>query len=98
MELVNLTHISAVIQWTVPTIVFSPEQYILEYGNNMDALDMQSESQYSSTDISVKDQVYSVKLEGLSPAATYYYRIHAVNTFGTTHTDMFSLSTRMFVL
>lgn len=98
VELIYLTHISAVIQWTVPTIVFSSEQYTLQYGIDMNQLNMQSQSYFSGTDISVKDQVYSVRLEDLSPATTYYYRVETVNTHGTTYTDVLSFSTRMFVL
>ena len=97
MELIYLTHISAIIQWTVPTIVFSPEQYILEYGNNMN-LDMQSQPQYSGTDISVEDRIYSVRLEGLSPGTTYYYRVQTMNTAGTAYTETLSFPTRMLVL
>ena len=49
---------------------------------------------FSGTDISQTNQMYTVTLEGLSPATTYYYQIKAENTFGMTLSDIFTFETR----
>ena len=93
-----LSHISAVIRWTVPAISFSPELYTIEYDTNADDFSMAAEPQFSGTDITLTDQAYSVQLENLIPGTTYYYRLKIENTFGVLYTDTISFSTRKFTL
>ena len=90
-----LTHLTAVIEWRVAFIVFSPELYTLMYSttpNNVNTI--MTEPQFSGTDTTLTDRVYSVTLKNLSPATTYYYQIKAENTIGITLTEISSFSTR----
>ena len=96
LEVTYLTHITAVIQWRVASIAFSPEDYTLVYATSPNENPIQTESQFSGTDITLTDQVYSVRLENLSPGTTYYYQLRVINTFGVTDTDMFTFDTREF--
>ena len=68
------------IQWTVPSIAYTPETYVVEYGTSQDSLDLTSDSQHSGPDITVTDVTYSVQLFNLEPATTYHYRVVATNT------------------
>ena len=96
-EVTYLTHKTAVIEWRVASIAFSPELYTFMYSRSTtpdDVNTIMTEPQFSGTDITLTDQVYSVRLENLSPTTTYYYYIKAENTFGMTLTNVSSFSTR----
>ena len=94
-ELTYLTHVTAVIEWRVASIAFSPELYTLMYSTTPDDVNtIMTEPQFSGTDTTLTDRVYTVTLENLSPATTYYYRIKAENMVGVTLTDISSFNTR----
>ena len=76
----DVNDIRATIQWTVPSIAYTPETYVVEYGTSQDSLDLTSDSQHSGPDITVTDVTYSVQLSNLEPATTYHYRVVATNT------------------
>ena len=65
------------IQWTVPSIAYTPETYAVEYGTSQDSLGLTSGSQHSGPDITVTDVTYSVRLSNLEPATTYHYHQHS---------------------
>ena len=69
----------ATIQWTVHSIAYTPETYVVEYGTSWDSLDLTSDSQHSGPDITVTDVTYSVQLSNLEPAI-YHYQVVATNT------------------
>ena len=69
----------ATIQWTVPSIAYTPETYVVEYGTSQDSLDLTSDSQHSGPDITVTNVSYSVQLSNLEPAI-YHYQVVATNT------------------
>ena len=95
VEVTYLTHITAVIEWRVDSIAFSPELYTLMYSTTADDLNtIMTEPQFSGTNITVTGQVYSVRLENLSPGTRYYYQIKVENTVGITLTDISAFSTR----
>ena len=85
MTPVNVTAISvgtnrATIQWTVPSIAYTPETYVVEYRARQYRPHLTSDSQHSGPDITVTDVTYSVQLSNLEPATTYHYHVVATNT------------------
>ena len=76
----NVQDSSALIQWTVSSIAYTPETYVVEYGTNQDSLDMTSDPTHSGEDITVVNQMYSVLLSSLEPVTQYYYQVVATNT------------------
>ena len=71
---------SATIGWTVPSIAYTPETYVVEYGTNQDRLDMSSDPQYSGPNINIGSRTYSVQLNGLSAGTLYQYQVVASNS------------------
>ena len=93
--MVDLTHIGALIEWTVPAIVFSAETYTLLFSTTPDDLNTVMGGQlFSGTDVSVTNKLYSIKLDNLSPGTTYYYQLAIQNTVGTKLTDVLTFDTR----
>ena len=76
----NVTIDSAIIQWTVPFISYSPETYVVKYGTSQDTLIQNSSTIYSGDDITITDMTYSVKLSNLKENTTYYVQVVATNT------------------
>ena len=70
----------ATIQWTVPSIAYTPETYVVEYGTSQDSLNLTSYPQKSGPDIIITDVTYSVQLSNLEPATNYQYQVVATNT------------------
>jgi len=69
----------ATIQWTVSSIAYTPETYVVEYGTSQDSLNLTSYSQHSGPDITFTDVTYSVQLSNLEPAI-YHYQVVVTNT------------------
>ena len=76
----DITTDSAIIQWTVSYISYSPETYVVKYGTSQDTLIHNSDSTYSGDDITITDMTYSVKLSNLKGNTTYYVQVVATNT------------------
>ena len=76
----NIHDNRATIQWTVPSIAYTPETYVVEYGTSQDSLGLTSGSQHSGPDITATDVTYSLQLSNLEPATTYHYQVVATNT------------------
>ena len=95
IEVTEITHIAASIEWTVVSIVFSAETYTLVYSTTLDDLDtVTGEQKFSGTDLSQTDKTYFVKLDGLSAGTIYYYQIKIENTVGVIVTEVFTFETR----
>ena len=77
---------SALIQWTVPYIAYSPEMYVVKYGTSQDSLTENSDSTYSVEDTTITNKTYSIKLSNLKESSTYYVQVVATNT--ANRTDM----------
>ena len=76
----SITHNSATIQWTVISIAYGPEMYVVMYGTNMNTLDQTSSmTATSGNDINRVNFMLSVGLTGLEMMTTYYYRVVAMN-------------------
>ena len=77
----NITYNSAIIRWTVPSLSYDPEIYIVEYGLAMDSLTMTSSSDVTPLNY-MDDFQGSVTLTGLNQLTLYYYRVMATNIGG----------------
>ena len=72
---------SAVVQWAVPAIAYTPENYTVEYGTSPETLVAVPGAALSSgDDIEVVDKVYSVEMKDLKPGTKYYFSIAVQNT------------------
>ncbi len=60
----------------------------MEYGTNSTALSQTSGVVVGTTDITALDQQHSVEITGLQEGLTYYYRVVARNTHGSTSSDV----------
>ena len=78
---------SALIQWTVPSIAYTTETYVVEYGTSQDSLDMTSDPTHSGEDITIANVTFSVTLLDLRENTTYYVHIVATNTAGRSTTS-----------
>lgn len=90
---INITSTSAVIVWTVPSIIYTTEQYTVVYGLNPAFLDLMSSPVYSSPDLTLLNQTYSLTLNDLQPVSTYYYRIRSENTEDASTTETLQFTT-----
>ena len=78
----GITHNSATISWTVTSLSYGPETYVVQYGTVMNNLDQTSSMENSGSDIFLTDFTHSISLTGLQLTTTYYYRVIAMNSGG----------------
>ena len=79
----GITHNSATISWTVRSLSYGPEMYVVQYGTDMNTLDQTSSIQTSGSDITLTNFTLSISLTGLQMTTTYYYRVIAMNDGGS---------------
>ena len=58
----NIKANSAIIQWTVAYISYSPETYIVQYGTSEESLNQNSSAKYN---ITITNMTYVIELSGL---------------------------------
>ena len=75
-----------VVQWVVPTIAYTPETYIVEYGTSNDSLVPSGDSVTSGEKIETVEQIYTLEVKGLKPGTKYYYSVVARSSAGSTRT------------
>ena len=80
----NIMYNSAMIRWTVPSLSYDPEIYVVEYGLAMGTLTMTSSMVMGDvTPLNYMDDFQgSVTLTCLNQLTTYYYRVMATNSGG----------------
>ncbi len=83
---------TAQIQWSIPRIAYTPEQYTVEYGTSPGSLSQSSAVVSGSTDLAAVDRQYSVEVTGLLEGSTYYYRVVAHNTYGSTSSNVYTFT------
>ena len=88
----NITAMSANISWTIASVGIAQERYTVKYGRNMSDLKLASET-LSSGGETLTNQTYSVLLEDLVGATTYYYQVVSKNEFSSSSTDIYSFTT-----
>ena len=75
---------TAIIEWTVPTIAFTPESYVVYYGTSIESLLFTSDPVESGSNFSIINFKFSTQLSFLSSNTQYYYCVIATNTEGST--------------
>ena len=84
----DITYTAAVLEWTIPYISYTPENYQVRYGLTEANLDQASQIVDGGTDLVSTNQVFSVGLTGLLPDTTYYWKVVASNSFTTTESSI----------
>ena len=79
----DVTHNSATIQWTVTSLAYGPEMYIVHYGTDMNNLDQTSATVSSGGDITMVNFDLSIQLTGFQLMTQYFYRVVATNAANT---------------
>lgn len=79
---------SAIIQWTIPAIMYTPESYLVVYGAHPDSLLSSTETLSSGDDITAIERVYRVELKDLKPGTKYYFFVAAVNSYNLSQTEL----------
>ena len=80
----DITTSSAIIEWRVPFVAYTTEEYVVLYGTDENALDQMSDIVTGGTDTSAENQIYSVTLDGLETFTIYYFQVRAENTYSFT--------------
>ena len=80
----GITHNTATIQWTVPMIAYTPENYTVHFGTSPGSLTPFSQQRQSGDNFTATNLQFSVELTGLSAGTTHYYLVVAVNSVGST--------------
>ena len=73
------------ISWLVPMVTYTQERYTLFFSTDKNAFLRPFSSINGSTDLTLVDQVYSIRLTGLQGNTAYYYRIQVENTAQNTN-------------
>ena len=91
----DITHNSATIRWTVASLSYDPEIYVVQYGLAMDGPTMNSSMVIGDvTPLNYMDQFQgSVTLTGLRNLTTYFYRVVSTNTRGSNNSIVGSFNT-----
>ncbi len=79
---------NAEIQWLIPAIVYTPENYSVVYGTDQTQLRYSSEVIIGTNIITYTNQVHSATLSGLESNTTYYYQVVARNSAGINSSDV----------
>ena len=93
---IDIFGIQVTIQWTVFSIAYTPETYMVQYGQFDHTLSSNSSLVESGADISITNKTYHVVLMGLEPVIEYFYRVVSTNRVGlsTTAVDRFNTTNR----
>lgn len=83
----------AEIQWLVPSIVYTPENYTVVYGTDENMLNYTSSVIVGSNDVTATNQIHNVTLSELQPSTTYYYTVTARNIVGENRSNVRSVTT-----
>lgn len=81
------------VQWVVPYLAYTQEQYTVNYGSVRGSLDETSPVLSSTTDLSVSNITYDMSLQGLVPNTVYYFQIHGTNMYGTSASTIMTFTT-----
>ena len=83
---------AATVSWLVPYTPKS-QQYTVVYGLEPDALNQSHGPIYSSLDLSVVNQTFSVTLQGLTQGTDYYLRVSSMFGYNVIYSDIVSFTT-----
>ena len=77
---------STTIQFTVSSLTYDPETYIVQYGTSIGNLNRTSSMETSGTDLDRTNFTLAIILMNLVPSTEYFYRVVATNSGGSTET------------
>ena len=81
----NVSSNSAIIQWTVPLILYTPEQYMVQFGLRQNLLNE------TSTTVDGNQNIYethTLVVDDLHSGTTYYFRVIARNGHGSVQSSL----------
>ena len=92
---VDTIHNSATIRWTVSSLSYDPEMYVVQYGLAENSLTMTSSVVMGDvTPLNYMDSYQgSVTLTALDRSRTYFYRVMATNSGGSTSSAVGTFNT-----
>ena len=93
VRIANVSSTYATIQWVVPYLAYTPEEYTIRYSLNRESLNFMSDTVCSTQDISANNQSYENTLHDLAPNKVYYFIIHSENTFAEITTSLMMFMT-----
>lgn len=93
LQVVNVTAYTASVEWKIPYLSFTPEQYVVMYSGESSSLDLVRPILRSGTDLSVSNVTYSTSLQDLSPHREYFYQLRSANTYGETTSAIMAFTT-----
>ena len=76
---------TALVEWTVPLITYTPESYVVEFGEDSGSLSRTSGLLHSGDDITVANREYTTIAQDLIPRTTYHFRVKSTNSFSDTY-------------
>ena len=90
---------SITINWRIPSVLYTPETFIVLYGINIAALDSSVDGGMSRNIdndgfLTDTDQDYSVTINDLDSDVLYYYQVVVQNTIGNTSSDIRNITTQ----
>ena len=89
----DVTADHSIIRWTVPSIAYTPETYVVMYGTNENNLDQASEEEMGGTDITAVDTLVTVTLSNLQALTIYHYKVVATNSHASTESGVNTFTT-----
>ena len=72
------------ISWMVPNIIFDQEAYSVQYGIRDTMMLLGTRNMTGNSELSTKNEMFSVTITGLTPFTRYYFILTATNSFGST--------------
>ena len=93
MQVVNVTASSATVQWVVPYLAYTREQYEVSYGTARSTLDQSMLVVDSETNSSASNITYSVFFQDLTPNSVYFFQVRSTNTQGEILSNILALTT-----
>ena len=79
----GVTNDRATIQWTVPSVAYDRETFVVMFGNDS-SFSQSSSSVMGRQDITLANTQYIIEITGLDMNTQYYYRVQSTNTDGST--------------
>ena len=82
LSVTDISSNSALVQWVVPYIAYTPKDYVVYYGTTQTFLNQWTSVLSSPTDLSVTDTTYASNITGLEANRAYYFYINSTSSYG----------------
>ena len=89
----NETYTFVILEWTVPSLAYTPETYRVMYGTDATNLDQTSQIINGTRNLDLLNQIYSVELDGLVQETIYFWKVVASNSFTATDSSISTFET-----